>query len=233
MQRVLWSLRPLLRASVPAGHNASRPRSARSFTSTSPLAINSRRVAGRVKIVTIDDKLREFTLDEKIESPQIRLKQPDGILSEPQYLFRVLESIDRSTHFVMQLGQPSEGEAAIARIVTRADLVQKINDREAKQRNSKKAEKEKRPKQLELNWAISENDLALKMKQMEEFLKKGKKVQLLLASKRHQRRASPEEAEKLLKTVRERMTELGAIETAPMEGGILRQAILTVKIPDR
>jgi len=69
------------------------------------------------------------------------------------------------------------------------------------------------------------------MKQLEEFLRKGKKVELLFAAKRHQRKAAPEEAEELLQAVREKVQEVGASEVAAMEGGFPRQATMTIKIP--
>jgi translation initiation factor IF-3 len=221
---VLQVARPLLRA-------AERGIPQRCFTTSSPkLAVDRRRVAGKIEIKTIDDKIADFTVNEKIEAPQVVLKTPDGKLSQPQWLDKLLASIDRSSHYVMQINKPENDQMTIVQIVNRMELIQRINRQEDQLRNQKRLEKEKKPKQLELNWAISANDLQLKMKQMQDFLIKGKKVELLLANKRHQRKASPEEAKALLKTVRDKIDEVGATETAPMEGAILRQATLTVKM---
>ncbi|EXJ65903.1 uncharacterized protein A1O5_10879 [Cladophialophora psammophila CBS 110553] len=228
MRRPGLFARPLLRALLPAQHLLQAL--PRCFSATPGFAIDQRRVAGKIEIKTIDDKIAAFTLNEKIRSPKVQLKGLDGKLSEPQPLYKLLDSIDRTNQYVLQMNKPEQGEMAIVQIVTRADLIQRINRQEDMLKNQKRLEKEKRPKQLELNWAISANDLQLKMKQMQEFLKKGKKVELLLANKRHQRKASQAEAEALLKTVREKIEEVGAAEVVPMEGAILRQALLTVKM---
>jgi translation initiation factor IF-3 len=220
---VLRVARPLLRTAAPAS-------SRRCFTTTPRLAIDQRRVAGKIQIKTIDDKIAEFPLNEKIAALKVKVKTPGAPLSEPQWLDQLLDSIDRSNQYVLQMNKPDDGQMPIVQVVTRMELIQKINRSEDQKRNQKRLEKEKRPKQLELNWAISANDLQLKMKQMQEFLKKGKKVELLLANKRHQRKASPEEAQALLQAVREKIDEVGAAETVPMEGAILKQAILTVKM---
>ncbi|KIX92410.1 uncharacterized protein Z520_11885 [Fonsecaea multimorphosa CBS 102226] len=228
MRRSILFARPLVRALVPVQRYQLALQ--RCFAATPRLALDPRRAAGKIEIKTIDDKIAAFTLNERIRSPKVQLKGPDGKLSEPQSLYKLLDSIDRTTQYVLQMNKPAEGEMAIVQIVTRAELIQRINRQEDLLKNQKRLEKEKRPKQLELNWAISANDLQLKMKQMQEFLKKGKKVELLLANKRHQRKASQAEAEALLKTVRDKVEEVGAAEVVPMEGAILRQAILTVKM---
>lgn len=228
-------VKPLVRRAAPAGRPQlqSIPANSRRQFVTSPcLAIDRRRGAGRVKIVTIDDKIAEtFILDDKIDSFLVRQKTQDNKLSDPQLLRDLLLETKRSNNHVLQLSKPGEGEVAIVQVVDRKDLVKRINAKETSARQTQLAQKEKKPKQLEINWAISGNDLQLKMKQLEEFLRKGKKVELLFAAKRHQRKAAPEEAEALLQAVREKVQEVGAVEVAAMEGGFPRQATMTIKIP--
>lgn len=232
MQRVSFWLRPLLRATVPVGRPRLCSLPSRPFgTSPSSFAIDPRRAAGKLQIVTIDDKLAQFNLDEKIDTREVRVKTPDGKISPPVDLRRVLNSLNRTTSHVLQLSKPGEHEFAIVQVVQRADLIKQIKEKEAAQRRVQHAQKEKKPKQIELNWAISSNDLQLKLKQMEDFLRKGKKVELLLASKRRQRKASAEEAEALLKTLKDKIQEVGAVEVTPMQGALLRQATMTVKMP--
>ena len=220
---VVQVARPLLRAAAPASAQGC-------FTTSARLALDSRRVAGKIQIKTMDDKIADFRLNEKIQALNVVVKAPDGKLSEPQWLDQLLDSIDRSNQYVLQMNKPEDGQMPIVRVVNRMELIQRINRQEDQSRNHKRLEKGKKPKQLELNWAISPNDLQLKMKQMREFLQKGKKVEILLANRRHQRKASPEEAQALLKSVRETVEEAGAAETVPMEGAVLRQATLTVKM---
>ncbi|KAJ9604194.1 hypothetical protein H2200_011028 [Cladophialophora chaetospira] len=220
---VLEVARPLRRAAKSATPQ-------RYFTTSPSCALDQRRAAGKIQIKTIDDKIAEFPLNEKIAALKVKVKTPEGKLSEPEWLDQLLDSIDRSTQYVLQINKPEDGQMPIVQTISRMELIQRINRSENLLRNQRRSEKEKKPKQLELNWAISTNDLQLKMKQMHEFLQKGKKVELLLANKRHQRKASEEEAQALLKTVREKIDEAGASETAPMEGAVLKQAILTVKM---
>ena len=215
--------RPLRRATLPA-----LPQ--RYFTTSQSLGVDHRRVAGKIEIKTIDDKIAGFPLNHKITAPQVIVKTADGKLSEPQWLDQLLRSIDRSSQYVLQINKPEDDQIPIVQTISRLELIKRINHQEDQQRNQKRTEKEKRPKQLELNWAISANDLQLKMKQMQEFLSKGKKVEILLANKRRQRKASEEEAQALLKIVRGRIDEAGAAETVPMEGVLLRQAVLKVKM---
>ncbi|KAK5217522.1 hypothetical protein LTR47_006099 [Exophiala xenobiotica] len=234
-QRALVLVKPLVRRAAPAGRpqlQSPHPNSTRQFVTSPCLAIDRRRGAGRVKIVTIDDKIAEtFILDDKIDSGWVRQKTQDNKLSDPQLLRDLLLETKRSNNHVLQLSKPNEGEVAIVQVVDRKDLVKRINTKETAARQTQLAQKEKKPKQIEINWAISGNDLQLKMKQLEEFLRKGKKVELLFAAKRHQRKAAPEEAEELLQAVREKVQEVGASEVAAMEGGFPRQATMTIKIP--
>ncbi|KIV87901.1 hypothetical protein PV11_03417 [Exophiala sideris] len=235
MQQALVLARPLLRVALPGTlpriqHLRSQSVPKRSFLTSPSLAAVYRRPVGKIQVVTIDDKIQQsFKLDEKIETRFVREKK-DNKLSEPIDLYELLRQIDRTDNHVLQLSKPGESEA-IVQVVQRKDLIKRLNNKETAERQVKQAQKEKKPKQIELNWAISGNDLQLKMKQLEEFLRKGKKVELLLAPKRHQRKATPEEADALLKALREKLSEVGAAETAPMDGAILRQATMTVKIP--
>ncbi|KAL6248590.1 hypothetical protein RBB50_004845 [Rhinocladiella similis] len=240
MQRVLVSVKPLLRQAascdrpqlrslpLPLAHGSKR-----SFVSTPTLAAGPRgRKPGKIKIVTIDDKIAEsFTLNEKIETRYVQEKTPGNKLSEPKPLAELLREIDRSEHYVLQLSKSGDGENAIVQVVQRKDLIQRINSKETAARQSQLAQKEKKPKQIELNWAISGNDLQLKMKQLEDFLQKGKKVELILAARKYQRKATQQEAEALLRTVQEKLQELGAAEVVPMQGSFPRQTTITAKIP--
>ncbi|ORY71897.1 uncharacterized protein BCR38DRAFT_404928 [Pseudomassariella vexata] len=68
-------------------------------------------------------------------------------------------------------------------------------------------------KELELNWAIAENDLGYKLKQLRKFFEKGMKVEIMLAKKRQGRAASREEGDALLERLREAAREVEAKET--------------------
>ena len=227
-------LRPLLRAGAVSVGTPRSPtaNSLRSFTTTTPLsAVDRRRLAGAVQIKTIDDKIAELPLDRKIDTPEVIVKSEDDQLGEPQDLIQLLRQVKHQQKYVLQLTKPGDFEHAVVRIVERQHLVNLIRKREDTVRNAQVAQKAKKPKQIELNWAISENDLQLKLNQMGEFLGKGKKVELLLANKRHQRKASIDEAQALLKKIHDKIHDVGARQLGDMEGHILRQATITVQIP--
>ncbi|KAI9827800.1 MAG: hypothetical protein M1832_004289 [Thelocarpon impressellum] len=84
-------------------------------------------------------------------------------------------------------------------------------------------------KQVEINWAIDANDLGHRLDRMEEFLGKGMRVEVVMASKRKGkgRRATPEEAGAVLAKIRSRLKDLNGVrETKNMEGKILGNATL-------
>jgi translation initiation factor IF-3 len=82
---------------------------------------------------------------------------------------------------------------------------------------------------MELNWAIGPHDLDIKLGQLEAFLDKGKTVEIILAAKRKQRKATLEEGEGVLTKIRERLMKIDAREVKPMGGQVLKQATLTVR----
>ncbi|KAI0491109.1 hypothetical protein F4859DRAFT_460343 [Xylaria cf. heliscus] len=74
-------------------------------------------------------------------------------------------------------------------------------------------------KTLELNWAIAPHDLGHKLKRFEEFLGKGLRVDLMLARKTGARKATPEEAQELVRRIREAAANVpGAGEHKKMNG---------------
>lgn len=175
------------------------------------------------------DRLAEYTKDEAIESPMVKVKQADGKLGEPEQLRTLLRSLDRNTQVVVQLGRTEGRDCAVVQIYKKADLLQQVRDRESLAKQQQQSQKEKKPKTLELNWAIDEHDLQMKLNQMEQFLERGKKVEIMLAAKRRQRKATPEEGEEVLKRIRTKLSEIDAKEIKPMTGQVLRQAVLTIK----
>ncbi|KAK5045531.1 hypothetical protein LTR84_009149 [Exophiala bonariae] len=196
----------------------------RHFSSSSPLGV------GRPMpvVFTMEDKLKdEYTSDEDVDTAMVQLKTDQG-LSEPQSLRQLLFSIDRSTSHVVQLTKVGDREIAIVTIMQRRDMIKSIVKREETARKAAHAGKAKKPKQLEINWAIAPNDLQMKLNQMESFLTQGKRVEIMLASKRRQRKATEEEATTLLRAIRDRVETAGARESKPLEGKVLGQALMII-----
>lgn len=79
----------------------------------------------------------------------------------------------------------------------------------------------KPPKNLELNWAVAPGDLAHRLKKMQEFLREGRKVEILLGPKRKGRVATEQECKDVLRKVREAVAECkGAVEKKAPSGSL-------------
>ena len=128
---------------------------------------------------------------------------------------------------LVQVGERSDH--SICKIMENRILIRKRFEDRKREKEAAKAARSSAPKELEINWAVSSNDLNTKLKQLEGFISTGKKVTVVLASKRRQRKASPEEAQKVLDSIRERLVEIGARETKPMEGKLLTTATIFVE----
>jgi translation initiation factor IF-3 len=90
---------------------------------------------------------------------------------------------------------------------------------------AKKTEKKVNPsltlKTVELNWAIDPHDLSHRIERIREFLRKGFRVDVLMAPKRKGRKAEEQEARGVLRKVREVADSVeGAKEWKGMEGKV-------------
>lgn len=180
--------------------------------------------------VTKDDLEREFVLDEDIPTRQVTVRNNEtGKLNPPQTLISLLSTIDRDKLVVRALATPEDGPAVVE-ITTKSGLTERLKNKEIAAMESARATRAKKPKQIEVNWAMSSNDLQMKLRQLREFVDKGKKVEILLASRKRQRKATPEEAAVVVDEIRKTISEIeGCKEVAPMEGKIGGQAVIVVQ----
>ena len=140
----------------------------------------------------------------------------------------MLSEINPSSHVVRQLAaQGPTPNTAIVEVQEISELLKVAAQRDKALKEVEKQRKEAKPKTIELNWAISENDLALKLKQLEQFLDRGRKVEVMLAAKKRQRKASEEEASAVMQKLRDKVEECGA-KVDKMEGNVLGQTVLTI-----
>lgn len=183
----------------------------------------------RVKINISKNAIeQEYILDENIKTHMVQVRREDTSLNDPQTLRALLFTIDRDKQVVRQLASPPD-RPAVVEITTRDALLDSLKQKATAQAIVAKQQKESKPKQIELNWAISSNDLALKKKQLRDFVEKGRKVEILLAAKKRQRKAEREEAENVIKELRDTIREIeGCRELKPLDGKIGGQALMTV-----
>jgi translation initiation factor IF-3 len=193
-------------------------------TSRSPHpGINKTRIA-------TPDPFPDITRDRAIEARYVRIPQPDGKLSAPEPLRSALLRVRTGTEHLVQISKVDDEGTAICRITTIAELLQQKRDKERVQKEQKKSMKQSIPKQIELNWAIGPNDLEHKLAQLQGFINEGKKVEVVLANKKRQRQATPEEGMEVLRKVREKLAEVDGKEIKQMQGGQVGQhTVLTMR----
>lgn len=172
---------------------------------------------------------KEYILDEDIPARQVQLRDSGtGKLLEAQSTFSLLRSINRDTEVVRALATPP-GQPAIVEVTTKEILLDRLKQKQLQAASVEKVKRDSKPKQIELNWAIGGNDLDMKMKQLRQFVEKGKKVEILLAAKKRQRKATPEEANTVVQEIRKTVDEIeGCRELKPLDGKIGGQALITV-----
>lgn len=207
----------------------------RTYATYSPISRQNGSVGGprqqRPRPAAVKEPIyREFVLDEDIPAREVQLKDPQtGKLNDPQPLFSILRTLDRDTQVVRALAQPP-GAPAIVEVSEKSALVARLKAKEEAAAEIAKEKRQSKPKQIELNWAISGHDLEMKIKQLRQFVDKGRIVEILLAAKKRQRRATPEEADNVLAELRKAIAETeGCKEIKPMQGRVGGQASLIVQ----
>ncbi|QSZ37308.1 hypothetical protein DSL72_009402 [Monilinia vaccinii-corymbosi] len=192
------------------------------FSHPSPFRSNTAPIQRRTfKITTNAVREKRLPRDEEITAPFLRLKKPDQSLDYPRSTARILQSFDRKTHMLQVVAMGEEGEVPIACILDKREAyLQKKAQKKGKKPGSV-------TKTIEMNWAIEKNDLGHRLEKIRGFLEKGNKVEILLAGKKKGRTATMEEAEEVVRRIREFVGGVeGAREKKAMEGKVGAQAIL-------
>ncbi|PKS07266.1 hypothetical protein jhhlp_005868 [Lomentospora prolificans] len=155
-------------------------------------------------------------------------------ITGPHRTSEVLRGLDLKTHTLRLVSESRQGPNGlmlpVCKIFNRAEeATKKANEAAARAEKEKQKSKQKY-KIVEINWAIADNDLALKSKRMKEFLESGHKVEVVLRGKRHGRKATQEEATDVLKKVKEVWAEVpGAREARAPDGDVGRVMRLYVE----
>ncbi|KAL9113327.1 MAG: hypothetical protein Q9187_007638 [Circinaria calcarea] len=149
-----------------------------------------------------------------IRSRDVRVVDDNGSLKPAESLRSVLSSFDRQKYYLVQVSPPDSEDMPVCKILD------KIKVREAERAKSKPAKDiSNTTKQLELGWAIDANDLGHRMKKMKEFLEQGRRVEIIIATKKKGRKVTMDEAALLVKRIKERIAQVkGAKEWKEMQG---------------
>lgn len=160
--------------------------------------------------------------DDEIKSWSVVLVDDEGKLEEPRSTYDILSSIDRKTHSLVVVSAGEPGSPPICKIMDKKVM------REAEKAKALAARKAVvTTKTIELNWAIDGNDLGHRLQRIKDFLGKGNRVEVMMAAKRKGKKATEEEAQRLVDKVRAAIGECeGAKESKPMEGKLLGTATI-------
>lgn len=156
------------------------------------------------------------------------LRDPEtGALPKPRTRFDVLHSFDPKTHRLVQLSPDEPGNRTFIPVCKIVDKKESYDAEKRKLKAAKEAKKlsartsETGMKTVELNWAIDQNDLGHRIEKMKGFLAEGRRVEIVLASKKRGRKASLEECQGVLERLRECADAVeGAREVQKLEGKI-------------
>ena len=137
-----------------------------------------------------------FGRDGGIRAPEIQMVGPNNALQPPRSLRESLAAIDRSTHFIMQVGEkvhpryadapePDEGQRDTRPKIPVCKVIDKLAYRQAEIVKAKSKKPTSIPtKEVELNWTIAPHDLEHRLKKMKEFLNDGRRVEVVFGKKR-------------------------------------------------
>ncbi|KAI9369270.1 translation initiation factor IF-3, C-terminal domain-containing protein [Aspergillus egyptiacus] len=166
-------------------------------------------------------------VNENISADYVQVVGEDNKLGPPEKLSRVLRSFDRSENFLLQVSPGTDDRPPVCKIINR------FAAREQERLQAKAAHAAKTStKQIELNWAIDPHDLAHRLKQLTNFLDKGRKVEIVLTRKKHKRAPTVEEIKNVMDKVLQTTKDANAMQIKPMEGVPGKQVVLVVKKKD-
>lgn len=163
-------------------------------------------------------------INEAINAPYIQLVNEKNELDPPIRLSKALASFDPLEFFLVQVAQAELDRPPVCKI---------LNKKEHREREKAKAKAAKasrvQTKQIELNWAIDAHDLEHRLKQLTNFLEKGRKVEVILTrpKKRGKRAATVDEIKHVMQSVIETIKECGGSQVKPMDGDPGQHVIIT------
>ncbi|MCJ1356175.1 MAG: hypothetical protein MMC33_006169 [Icmadophila ericetorum] len=153
--------------------------------------------------------------DEDIHSHMVRMVSENGTLENPVTRYSILSSINRKDYWLKQVRLGTDGSFPVCKIVKKWD------ERQAQRARSKKL---KDPnmlmKEIEMGWAISGGDLEHKLSMMKGFLEEGRRVELIIGSKKGAKTVEMRDMEVLVARIQKAIVEVGASETTPLQGKI-------------
>ncbi|KAF2452012.1 hypothetical protein P171DRAFT_426416 [Karstenula rhodostoma CBS 690.94] len=176
-------------------------------TALLPVTSVRTKVGGPRKAPAIRQALSDiYTFDNAIDADVINLIDQNGTFIPNVFFNDAMRKFNRVTHHLLlisegqvdEFGEPDPEHLPTCKIITKIDLRNQYN---RKIEVARKLEKGPSTKNLELNWAIAGGDLKHRLEKLNDFLKDGKKVEVLFKPKKRGKKATEAEAKSVLKAV--------------------------------
>lgn len=174
-----------------------------------------------------------YVIDAAIQADLINLVDDAGRYHNHIPLNEALSSFNKVTHHLVQMtpgkvdefGRADPANLPICRVMSKMDLrAQHQRKLDILRRQAKGQTTGPAPKSLELNWAIAGGDLKHRLERLKEFLKEGRKVEVLLGPKKRGRKATADEADGVMRAVRDAVADCkgtGEVKSEGTVGGVM------------
>ncbi|KAJ5551237.1 hypothetical protein N7535_000820 [Penicillium sp. DV-2018c] len=163
-------------------------------------------------------------INEAIRGRFVQVVNDEGKLDPPTRLDDVLESFDHEHFYLLQVEEGTRDEPPVCKIMNKKE----VRAQEKAKAKSARATKVT-IKQMELNWAIDSHDLSHRLKQLSTFLEKGRRVEILLTTKKRKRNPTVDEIKHVIQSVLDTIREAGGTQTKAMEGEPGKQLRITAQ----
>lgn len=159
-----------------------------------------------------------------IRASFVQVVNDEGNLDPPTRLDDVLESFDNEKFFLMQVQEGDRDTPPVCKVYNKKEY--RAHEK-AKAKSARSAKVSL--KQIELNWAIDAHDLSHRLKQLSTFLEKGRRVEVLLTTKKRKRNPTVDEIKQVMQSVLDTIREAGGTQTKAMEGEPGKQLKITAQ----
>ncbi|KAJ5773511.1 hypothetical protein N7457_008407 [Penicillium paradoxum] len=159
-----------------------------------------------------------------IRASFVQVVNDEGNLDPPTRLEDVLESFDQDKFFLLQVQEGDHNNPPVCKVYNKKEVRAHEKAKAKSARSSKVA-----LKQIELNWAIDAHDLSHRLKQLSTFLEKGRRVEVLLTTKKRKRSPTVDEIKQVMQSVLDTIREAGGTQTKAMEGEPGKQLKITAQ----
>ncbi|KAH6625232.1 hypothetical protein C7974DRAFT_395685 [Boeremia exigua] len=169
-----------------------------------------------------------FTIDNAITAPRVNLVDANGVFTQDVAISNALRSYNKVTHHLVEVspgqvdeyGEHDPAHPPVCRVVSKIDLREQHERKVDAARKQALATTGPPQKNLELNWAIGPGDLKHRLNKLQQFLREGRRVELLLGPKKKGKKATPEEASAAFNAISEAVEECVGAKEVKREGEV-------------